>query len=245
MSGDGPDTENDSRKTRRGSTILKLLVALAAIAGIVLLSRFFDIQGAIRSSLDWIENQGVVGVLAFVLLYVVACVLLLPGSLLTLGAGAIYGLFRGFLLVSFSSTLGASAAFLVGRYLARGWVASKTAGNPKFKAIDDAVAHEGWKIVFLTRLTPVFPFNLQNYGYGLTKVSFFHYLLASWIGMMPGTLLFTYVGYIGGSAADSGTSPAQWAMRVVGLLATVLVTVLITRIARNALDKAVEADAAE
>ena len=235
-------TEDDARGGR--GPLIKIAALVVAIAGLLILSRFFDIRGVIDSSLNWIEGQGALGALSYVLLYIVACVFLLPGSLLTLGAGAIYGLFKGFLLCSAASTLGACAAFLVGRYVARDWVATKISANPKFKAIDEAVAQEGWKIVFLTRLTPVLPFNLQNYAYGLTKVSFGQYFLASWIGMMPGTVLYVYLGYIGGSATESGTTPAQWAMRVVGLLATIIVTVFVTRIARKALSKAVDAELA-
>lgn len=231
------DTENASVPSKGGSKV-KLAVLALAIVGLVVLSQFYDIPGAIRGAMDWIEGQGAAGAVVFVLLYIAACVLMLPGSVLTLGAGAIYGLWIGFALVSAASTLGAGAAFLVGRYVARDWVASKIEGNTKFRAIDEAVAEEGWKIVFLTRLTPVIPFNLLNYGYGATKVSFRHYFFASWIGMMPGTLLYTYIGFIGGSAAEGGgTSGAQWALRIVGLVATVAVTVLVTRMAKRALSR--------
>jgi uncharacterized membrane protein YdjX (TVP38/TMEM64 family) len=176
----------------------------------------------------------------FVLLYVVAAVLLLPGSVLTLGAGAVFGVMQGAVLVSAGATLGATAAFLVGRYLARGWVAARLQSYPRFAAIDQAVAREGWKIVGLTRLSPVFPFNLLNYAFGLTRVSLRGYVLASWIGMMPGTVMYVYVGSIAGdiatlSAGGQGRSAAEWAVYGVGLLATVVVTVYVTRLARAAL----------
>jgi uncharacterized membrane protein YdjX (TVP38/TMEM64 family) len=169
----------------------------------------------------------------------VATVLFLPGSILTLGAGVVFGLARGAVIVSISATLGATAAFLVGRYAARDWVAGKIAGNPKFKAIDEAVAHEGWKIVGLTRLSPVFPFNLLNYAFGLTRVSLWHYVLASWIGMMPGTVMYVYLGSVAGDLAAAGSrasrTPAEWALYAVGLAATIGVTVYVTRLARRAL----------
>lgn len=236
------ETENATAAPKGGSK-LKLAILASAVVGLVILSQFYDIPGAISGVMEWIENQGAVGAVVFILLYIAACVFMLPGSVLTLGAGAIYGLWFGFALVSVASTLGAGAAFLVGRYVARDWVSSKIEGNDKFRAIDEAVAGEGWKIVFLTRLSPVIPFNLLNYGYGATKVSFRHYFFASWIGMMPGTLLYTYIGYIGGSAAEGGgTSAAQWAVRIIGLVATIAVTVLVTRMAKRALSRSVETE---
>src|SRR5206468_3640015 len=134
------------------------VVAIAAIAG----ARYLDAPALFRKALDGVAGLGAVGLLLFVLLYVAAAVLFLPGSVLTLGAGAVFGLARGVGLVWIGATLGATAAFLVGRYLARDWVARRIDGNPRFRAIDEAVAREGWKIVLLTRLSPVFPFNLLN-----------------------------------------------------------------------------------
>ena len=226
--------------TGKPSALPKLLAFGVVVVGLLVASRFVNITGTLKSALDWIEGLGLLGMAVFVVLYVVACVLVLPGSVLTLGAGAIYGLPVGFALVSVGSTLGATATFVIGRYLARDWVAAKVSGNKTFTLIDDAVAKQGWKIVFLTRLTPLIPFNIQNYGYGLTKVSLFPYVLASWIGMMPGTVLFTYVGTLGGQAAGDEQSAATWAMRAVALVATILVTVVITRIAKKALAEAVE-----
>ncbi len=126
--------------------------------------------------------------------------------------------------------------------LAREMVARRVAGNPTFGALDETVASEGWKIVGLTRLSPVFPFNLLNYAFGVTRVAPRDYILASWIGMMPGTLMYVYIGSLAGSLATLGAeqrvrTPAEWALYVVGLLATVAVTVYVTRIARAALRK--------
>src|SRR5262249_6857951 len=141
----------------------------------------------------------------------------------------------GCIYTSIGATLGATAAFLVGRYLARGWVAKRIEGNATFSAIDRAVADEGWKIVGLTRLSPVFPFNLLNYGFGVTRVKLRDYVLASWIGMMPGTILYVYLGSLARAAGDRTRTPAEWALYGVGLIATILVTITITRIARKAL----------
>src|SRR5262249_61840093 len=128
-----------------------------------------------------------------------ATVFAVPGSLITLGAGAAFGLIRGTLAVSAGSTLGAAAAFLLGRTLARGWVEHKVANKPRFRALDQAIGAEGFKIVLLLRLSPVFPFNVLNYALGLTRVSFRSYLVASWIGMLPGTVMYVYLGAALGS----------------------------------------------
>jgi uncharacterized membrane protein YdjX (TVP38/TMEM64 family) len=198
----------------------------------------------LRSSLEWVGSLGAWGPLIYIFIYVLACVLFLPGSVLTLGAGVLFGVIKGSIIVSISSTLGATCAFLVGRYLARDWVSKKIQGNEKFQAIDEAVAREGWKIVGLTRLSPVFPFNLLNYAYGLTQVSLRDYFFASWIGMMPGTIMYVYIGSLAGEVAKIGSegrtrTSAEWALYIVGLIATVVVTVFITRIARAALRKKV------
>ncbi len=221
---------------------LKILLGVVGVGALVLAARYFDAPALLRSALDAIAHLGVWGLILFAMLYVTATVLFLPGSILTLGAGAVFGLARGFVIVSTSATLGATAAFLVGRYLARDWIAKKIEGNPKFTVIDGAVAREGWKIVALLRLSPVVPFNVLNYAFGVTRVSLRDYVLASWIGMMPGTLMYVYLGSIAGDLASAGVgraqrSPAEWALYAVGLVATIVVTVFVTRLARRALDK--------
>ena len=223
---------------------IKLAAAVLAVVVIVLLAVVFDAQSVLKNALQWIEDQGPLGALVFFALYVTATVAFLPGSILTLGAGAVYGLVKGMALVSVSSTVGAGAAFLVGRYLARDWIAQKISQYPRFKAVDDAVAREGWKIVALARLSPLFPFNFLNYAFGLTKIGFWPYLLTSWIAMVPGTLMFVYIGSAIGQLATLGDaererSPLEWAFFGVGLAATVAVTVHVTRIARQALGKRV------
>ena len=149
-----------------------------------------------------------------------------------------FGVVRGSVLVSLASTLGATCAFLLGRYLARNWVAKKIEGRASFAAVDRAVANEGWKIVLLTRLSPVFPFTLLNYAFGLTRVSLRDYVLASWIGMMPGTVMYVYLGSLArAGVANHERTPTEWALYGVGLIATVAVAVVATRIARRALAK--------
>jgi uncharacterized membrane protein YdjX (TVP38/TMEM64 family) len=194
----------------------------------------------LRDALTWVESLGSLGAIAFIFLYILTAVAFFPGSILTLGAGVLFGIFLGTLYVFIGATIGAVAAFLVGRYLARGWVSKKIAGNTKFQAIDRAVSREGLKIVLLTRLSPIFPFNLLNYAYGVTGVSLKDYTLGS-VGMLPGTLMYVYIGSLAGNLATLGaTTPApnpwlQWGIRLLGFAATVGVSVYVTKIAKKAL----------
>ena len=227
------------------SSVLKLLAATILLTGLVYLGLSYDLQDAMRQALTWIRDLGAIGPLVFAGIYVIAAVALVPGSILTLGAGVVFGIVKGTLVVIVSATLGATAAFLVGRYLARDWVASKIKGNEKFQAIDRGVAEEGWKIVGLTRLSPVFPFNLLNYAFGITRVSLKDYVLASFFGMLPATLMYVYIGSLAGDlatlgAADRSRTPGELLLYAVGLVATILVTVYITRIARKALNQRIQ-----
>ncbi|MFW6212441.1 MAG: TVP38/TMEM64 family protein [Spirochaetota bacterium] len=232
---------------KKGS-LLKIVVLVVVVAALVTAAIVFDFNTYLRNVLEWIRGQGTVGVLVFVGVYIVATVLFIPGSILTLGAGFVYGVVFGSIYVSVASTLGATAAFLVGRYFARGWVATKVSGNERFAAIDEAVGREGWKIVGLTRLSPIFPFNMLNYAYGLTKVSLRDYFFASWIGMLPGTVMYVYIGTLAGDlatlgAGDRSRTLGEWILLVVGLLATIAVTIYVTRIAKRALAKKIDAPA--
>lgn len=192
----------------------------------------------------WIQGAGAVGVVTYSIVYVLATVLLLPGSVLTLAAGFAYGPVWGTLLISPVSVTAATLAFLLGRSVFRGWVLRRVAGDPRFAAIDKAVGDNGFKIVLLLRLSPVFPFNLLNYALGVTGVSLGSYVLASFIGMLPGTFLYVYLGSLVTNASQitSGTARAGAPGQVLyftGLVATLVVTVLITRIARKALREAI------
>ncbi len=221
--------------------IKPLLIVVAVVAVLVIGGKYLNLQEHLNNALVWIKDLGPVGMGVFALLYIVACVFFIPGSLLTMGAGTIYGVVTGSILVSISSVLGATAAFLVGRYFARGLITKKIEGNARFSAIDHAVANEGWKIVGLTRLSPIFSFNLLNYAYGLTRVSLKEYVLASWIGMLPGTVMYVYIGSLAGDLATLGVDTAEapttakWIINAVAFIATVLVTVYVTKIAKKAL----------
>ncbi len=213
-----------------------LIIVLVAAA------KYFNIQGLLKSALDSIAGLGAWGPVTFIVIYILATILFIPSSLLTLGSGAIFGVFWGSIYVSIGATIGASAAFLVGRYLVRGWVEKRIEGNNKFKAIDEAVAREGWKIVGLTRISPIFPFVLLNYAFGVTQVSFKDYFFPTWIGIIPGTILYVYVGSLASSLAplrEGHRTPVEWVLYAVGLIATVLVTLYLTHIARKALERKV------
>src|SRR5262249_19522170 len=153
----------------------RLLAAALVAAGAVAALKLLPVNQWLLAFVGWIRDAGATGMAVFVLAYMVACILLLPGLILTLGAGFAYGVAVGIPLVWVSANLGAAAAFLLGRTLARDRIAARVAGNPKFAAIDRAVGRAGLKIVLLTRLSPAFPFNLQNYAYGLTQVTFRDY----------------------------------------------------------------------
>ncbi|TAD77737.1 MAG: TVP38/TMEM64 family protein [Oscillatoriales cyanobacterium] len=204
-------------------------------------------QDFLQSILIWIEHLGAWGAIVFIAVYGVATVALVPGSLLTLGAGVLFGLGWGSVLVFVGATVGATAAFLVGRYGLRDWVAQRWIdGNDRFQTVDRAIAREGFKIVLLMRLSPLFPFNALNYMLGLTRVSLRDYVLAS-IGMLPGTIAYVYIGAsfrslatLFAGSADRAKSPLEWLIFGAGLLATLGVTVVVTRTARAALARATE-----
>ncbi len=204
----------------------------------------FAPQELLVNALAQIRDSGAIGVVAFMGLYIAATVAFLPGSILTLGAGFIYGVVAGSIYVFVAATIGATGAFLVGRYIARGWVAKKIEGNRKFAAIDKAVGTEGLKIVLLTRLSPIFPFNLLNYAYGLTSVSVRDYIIGS-VGMIPGTIMYVYFGSLAENLATigAGDTPSNptlaWTIRIVGFIATVAVVVYVTKTARKILDESV------
>jgi uncharacterized membrane protein YdjX (TVP38/TMEM64 family) len=225
---------------RRQVPKLRLLVLLALIAAAVLAAILLPVRELLTSFLERVRGLGAWGPVLLAAAYVPAALLFVPGSLLTLGAGFLFGVVTGTLAVSVGSVLGASAAFLAGRTLARPWVEHRMARSPRFRALDEAVGGQGFTIVLLTRLSPLFPFNLLNYAYGVTRVRFRDYFLASWIGMLPGTVLYVYLGSAVKSLADLAAGHVEGgggrkAFFALGLLATVAVTVTVTRIARRAL----------
>ena len=209
---------------------------IVIVASVLVLTRALPVAQAVDALKDWVESAGIWGPVIFGSVYVVAAVLLIPASLLTLAAGTVFGLGIGLVTVSLASTTAAAVAFLIARYLARSKVESKMKGNKKFKAIDSAVSEGGWKIVAMLRLSPAVPFTLQNYLLGVTGVGFVPYVVASWAAMLPGTLLYVYVGAAGGkAAAGGGTSVAQWVLLGVGLVVTIVLSIYLTKLAQKKL----------
>jgi uncharacterized membrane protein YdjX (TVP38/TMEM64 family) len=226
--------------------VLRVALAVLGVVALVLLGR--SLGSGIPAFAAWVEGLGAWAPIAFVAGYALAVVAFAPGSLLTLAAGALFGLGRGTLYALLAATLGASLAFLVARYAVRPWVERRIAAYPRFAAIDRAVAEQGRRIVFLLRLSPAFPFNLLNYALGVTRVRFADFLVAS-LGMLPGTLLYVYYGKLAGEVARLATDApargaAEYAVLALGLVATLAVTTLVTRIARRALKEATELPAA-
>ncbi len=228
----------------RTKTILLVAVALAAVVGLAVGGK--QLSGAVLQFAAWVQSLGVWGPLVFILGYAAATVAFAPAFLLTLAAGVIFGLVKGALYTFIGATLGASLAFLVARYGARRAIEKKIAGNLKFAAIDRAVSKEGLKIVSLLRLSPVFPFNLLNYALGLTNVRFIDYLLGCF-AMIPGTILYVYYGTAAGSLAEvasgkaGGQGAAKWISLGLGILATLVVSTFITRLASKALKNQLDA----
>jgi uncharacterized membrane protein YdjX (TVP38/TMEM64 family) len=222
---------------RRRALLLLAVVLLLATAGLIL-----PVREYLSAALGWMASHRESSWLAFIALYVLATVCMVPGLILTVAAGAIFGLLRGVVLVSAASVLGASAAFFIGRTVARGWAQRRIAAWPRFRALDGALTARGFWIVLLTRLSPLFPFNLLNYAYGVTAVRPRDYIAASWLGMLPGTVVYVYAGSAAASLAQAlagGAHPGRSGALLIalGLAATVAVAVLVTRLARAQLER--------
>lgn len=229
----------ESTVSKKGSKALILVVLIAVcVIGVVV----FDIQEYLIKLVGWIEGLGLAGRVIYIAIYAIATVLFVPGSILTLGAGTLFGWSEGVIVVLIGATLGALGAFITGRYFLKDWVHGLVTRFPRFQSVYDAIGKEGGKIIFFLRLSPLFPFNASNYIYSLTSVKFGAYIWATLLGIMPGTILYVYFGTLLGSIAKaaSGTSqggPLRWVFLGVGLVATVFVTIYAARVARKALEK--------
>lgn len=221
------------------------------VAALILVSLFFPVHEGMQALVSWVKASGIWGVAIFAAVYIIAVVMLIPGSLLTLGAGFVYGPFWGTLLVSPVSVIGATIAFSLARGRLRPWVMKKFGSNARFSVVDKAVGDQGFRIVMLLRLSPVFPFTFLNYALGLTGVKGRSYVLASFIGMLPATFLYTYLGSLVTSVTELASAPAQGAADAQsifvwgGFAVTVMVTAYVTYLARRALRDAVPQEAGE
>ena len=216
-------------------------IALAAGAVVLLVAgRALPVADWHAAFGEWLTGLGPAAYPLYAVAYVVMTVILGPAWLMTIGAGLFFGLLPGTAVVSAGSTLGAAAAFLIGRHLARERVTRMAAKNPRFAAIDRAVASKGWKIVFLLRLSPLVPYTLSNYFYGLTAIRFWPYVLASWVGMIPLTLLYASFGAAGRSADDDAPdalSEWKWPLIAGGVVITLAATAYVARVARRAVEE--------
>jgi uncharacterized membrane protein YdjX (TVP38/TMEM64 family) len=229
-------------RSEKKRALLRLVTLAMILIALFLAMKLLPVREWLTNFNDWVGQMGATGIFVFVVVYAVATIVMAPGSILTIGAGFAFGLWKGFFAVSAGATLGASLAFLVARFIARDKIEAVAKRNEKFRRIDNAIGREGAKLIFFLRLSPVIPFNLSNYFYGLTGVRFWPYVLASWIGMMPGTFLYVYIGTAGKAAlavaAGGGAVKHGWQYWVslgVGLAAAVAVTIWVTKIARHAL----------
>jgi uncharacterized membrane protein YdjX (TVP38/TMEM64 family) len=236
------ETDLPSKETAAGGfPFVKAALAVVVLVALALAAR--SLGDRIPQFVSWVDGLGFWGPLVFMLVYALGVVVFVPGSALTLAAGALFGIGRGVVFAWSAASVGAALAFLVARYVARSSVEERIAGNARFAAIDRAVGREGRKIVFLLRLSPVFPFTFLNFALGLTRVGFVDYCIAS-LGMIPGTLLYVYYGSVIGLAAQvaGGAAPerglAHYLVLGLGLAATLAVTIFVTRLARRALREA-------
>jgi uncharacterized membrane protein YdjX (TVP38/TMEM64 family) len=216
-------------------------IVLALLAGTL----FFPASCHPADMLGYVEHAGAWGPVALGVVYIICCVFLIPGSIPTLAAGFLFGVPMGSVAAVAGSTAGACVAFQLGRTMARGWVARAVAPSRRFASLDNAIGEQGFKVVLLTRLSPISPFIVLNYLLGLTKVPFRDYLLGSVIGMIPGTVLFVYIGaglrsLAGVTAYGKARIPATPAEHVffwAGLVVTVIVSVVLARVAQRALQR--------
>ena len=218
---------------KRRALILLLSLTALLVAVWMLPAREWLIQ-----SIDWAQAHPRIAWAGFILAYILAAVFMVPGSILTLAAGVLFGVALGVALVSLAATLGACCAFLVGRFLARDWVESRLEAMPRFRALDRAVARRGWLIVLLARLSVVIPYNLLNYALGLTNVRFGAYLFGTLVGMLPAIFLYVYLGSVAGSMAtldQTGAPLIPQSLFVAGLIVTALLILLIARLTARAL----------
>ncbi len=210
----------------------KLAMGAGALIALIALYRLLPIAEWLDAFQNYVTGLGPMGWVIFVIVYALTALALLPGSILTLAAGLIWGLWA-FPIVVAGAVLGSSLSFLAARYMFHDRVQEKVKQYPKFRAVNDAIGDEGWKVVGLMRLSPALPFSLQNWFLGITPVHFWPAQIATFFGILPGTLLYVWIGSLGGQVAGDGMSTIKWVIGGVGIAATLLVTVLVTRKAKE------------
>jgi uncharacterized membrane protein YdjX (TVP38/TMEM64 family) len=231
------DSEGQQKSASEASGLpawVKPVGLLAIVVVLIVVARVFNLGEQLKALEGWIDGLGAWAPLVFIAVYIGATVLAIPGTPLTVAAGALFGALWGVVYVSIASTLGACICFIVARYLARDAVRRSLEGKPKFEKLDRMTEKQGALIVAITRLVPIFPFNLLNYGFGLTRVRFWHYALVSWVCMIPGTMLYV----IGPAAVVEGLQRGEIPWVLVGVfVATIVALVIIVKFARSRLEE--------
>jgi uncharacterized membrane protein YdjX (TVP38/TMEM64 family) len=212
----------------------------AAVVALVILGAFFALRllpiGAYLTQFqNYVRGAGAIGYVLYALGYGVVA-LVFPGSVLTIGAGAIFGVIGGSIVVACGATMAATIAFILARTVLRKRIERTTANNPKFAAVDRAIAREGIKIVFIVRLAAVFPFTIVNYAFGLTGISLGQYVIATAIGILPGTIAFVYIGAAGAAVATADRT--KLIFTTIGLAIALAVSIFVARIAHAAIRRA-------
>jgi uncharacterized membrane protein YdjX (TVP38/TMEM64 family) len=212
-------------------------VWLLIFAGILiaLISSQLPIQEWLKGLKGWLSSLGPNAMPAFIALYLLATILGLPNILLILIAGTMFGFGKGVIVASIADTLGAIACFLIGRTIARQRIKQWMSRHPTFAQLDQAVGKKGWKILLLTRLSPLVPSNILNYGFSCTKVNFWQYVFFSWLGMLPVIVLYVYLGSFGLSLLQEGLTPRKLALQAAGAVLAIAAALYTTRLARKAL----------
>jgi len=218
--------------------VVKIIAALLIIAAIVVLFRILPVATWLRTFQTYVRGLGAIGYVVYIVVYAICIVAFVPASILTLGAGAIFGFVGGTIVVVIGATIGATLAFLLARTVMRKRIEAMTAKSAKFRALDRAIAKEGMKIVFLVRLAVVFPFTYINYAFGLTAIPLWRYVFATFIGIIPATAAFVFASSAATSAATTSTSTVTKIVYIAGGVIAIIVSVLIGRIATKAIRRA-------
>jgi uncharacterized membrane protein YdjX (TVP38/TMEM64 family) len=194
----------------------------------------------------FIQETGPLGWCLFIDLYAICCLVFIPGSVLAICAGAVYGFWGGSALVLAGNGLGSVLSLFIARFFLRHWVAAQIAKHPRLRALEKAVADDDWKLVFLTHLSPIMPFSLINYSLGLTRISPLRFMLATVMGSVPATFVYVYIGTLVGNLARivpdlKQHRPIEWTFQAIGLVVTIGVTIYVTRLATRALKQRLDA----
>lgn len=217
----------------------KSLAVAVILGGVMIAAGFLPIAEWVNAFASWMRDLGMAGALLFAAVFAVAAMLSLPASIFTAAAGLVYGFGNGFAVAYAGAFVASGLGFLMARYVFRERVEALANSHEKFGVIDRALGVQGWKIIGLLRLSPLMPLGLSTYLFGVTSVSFWPYVAASGVGLIPGTMLYAYLGAIGRISLNGGAhqrSSIEWMLIIGGLIATVAVTAIISRTARNALE---------